>query len=577
MKKLILILVTYLSCAVTAAQNVSLNIATPNKANSVVNTAKQFITGTTCKECMITVNGVAVKVYKTGVFVHQLQLGTNLSTFEVKAVNGKKELKQVVNYELKPLPAIMATVENKIESYSVEPSGNLQLQPGEKIIIKVKAKPGMKVALNNGMQLKEKNKSLTKGVAGYYEAEYVLKTSDKKYKGQFSLNLLDEKNEVLEEVFLTQKIEIFEYEQNVIGEIAEAYTPVYVGLGEDRLGGTKSGFLDSGVKVQIVGKYNKLYKIKLDQITHQYIPVDQISKITNDPVPLSLSNNITATGDSTWEYVRVSLNQRLPYLTKTLVQPNKILLHIYGATNNTNWLMQFPEKMKTIADVDLDQMYDHKLQIAVKLSDKQIWGYKTFYEGNTLVLAIRKKKENLAINNLTIAVDAGHGGSNDGAKGIAGKYEKEFTLLIAKEVERLLKSEGVKVLMTRTADESFENQKRLDMLRKRMPDVAISIHLNSAGDPLRVKGTSTYYKYNAHKLLSASIYAKMTQTGLTGWGNTGNFNFFLNSATEFPTALVETLFISNPEDEEKVHDPVFRTQMAQKIVDGIKDWLQQVQ
>ena len=65
----------------------------------------------------------------------------------------------------------------------------------------------------------------------------------------------------------------------------------------------------------------------------------------------------------------------------------------------------------------------------------------------------------------------------------------------------------------------------------------------------------------------------MLQTGLKEYGNVGAFNFMLNSPTEYPNALVETLFISNPEEEMLILDPAFQQQIADKIVAGIKDFL----
>jgi N-acetylmuramoyl-L-alanine amidase len=67
----------------------------------------------------------------------------------------------------------------------------------------------------------------------------------------------------------------------------------------------------------------------------------------------------------------------------------------------------------------------------------------------------------------------------------------------------------------------------------------------------------------------------MMETGLGNFGNNANFNFILNQPTEFPDALIETLFLSNPEDEMRVLDEEFRHQMVNKIVLGLKDFLKQ--
>ena len=66
----------------------------------------------------------------------------------------------------------------------------------------------------------------------------------------------------------------------------------------------------------------------------------------------------------------------------------------------------------------------------------------------------------------------------------------------------------------------------------------------------------------------------MLELGLKEYGNTGSFNFMLNSPIEYPNALVETLFISNPEDEIEILDEGFQQQIADKIVLGIKDFLE---
>jgi N-acetylmuramoyl-L-alanine amidase len=289
--------------------------------------------------------------------------------------------------------------------------------------------------------------------------------------------------------------------------------------------------------------------------------------------PQSLTNNLRVVGDSLYDYVQLELFNKLPYLSYQEISPSKIVLDVYGATANTNWLMQFPETLQEITDVYYKQVENDLLRITINLKHKQHWGYSTYYNGNTLIVKIRRQKEQLQLSNMIIGLDAGHGGSNRGAEGITGRLEKEFTLAIAKKLKQVLQNDSAVVIMTRESDISFENNDRLIMLRKRNPDFVLSIHLNSAGDPLRVKGTSTYYKHIGFKKLSGYIYKRMKETGLPGWGHIGNFNFFLNSATEFPSALVETLFISSPEEEEKVFSADFQQLMAEKIAAGIKEWL----
>jgi N-acetylmuramoyl-L-alanine amidase len=158
--------------------------------------------------------------------------------------------------------------------------------------------------------------------------------------------------------------------------------------------------------------------------------------------------------------------------------------------------------------------------------------------------------------------------------GPTGSYEKNLTLLIAKDVQDELKKAGAHVIMTRTTDASLGMIDRNLMLRRLQPDLMLSIHLNAAADPIHVEGTSTYYRYIGFRPLSLAIYKRMVALGLDEYGNVGSFNFALNGPTEYPNALVETLFLSNPADEARALDPAFRRKMAGAIVQGIEDFLQ---
>ena len=127
--------------------------------------------------------------------------------------------------------------------------------------------------------------------------------------------------------------------------------------------------------------------------------------------------------------------------------------------------------------------------------------------------------------------------------------------------------------MTRTTERFFDNKERILFYRDSLPDLLLSIHLNSSEDPFRTGGSSTYYRYIGFRDLSLDIYKHMLELGLKDYGNTGSFNFMLNSPTEYPNALIETLFLSNLDEEAKILDEKYQQQMVDKIVTGVKDFL----
>jgi N-acetylmuramoyl-L-alanine amidase len=123
-----------------------------------------------------------------------------------------------------------------------------------------------------------------------------------------------------------------------------------------------------------------------------------------------------------------------------------------------------------------------------------------------------------------------------------------------------------------------ENRKivRILFLQQQNPNFLISLHFNSS-DNQEVQGVSTFYKYIGFRPLSQQLLKRMLELKLNEFGNIGNFNFGLNSPTDFPNALVEIAFLSNIEDEKKIISPKFRQDVAKKISLGIQDWLKQLQ
>jgi N-acetylmuramoyl-L-alanine amidase len=291
--------------------------------------------------------------------------------------------------------------------------------------------------------------------------------------------------------------------------------------------------------------------------------------------PESLTNAWRVYGDSAYDYVQLGLSTKLPYQSIQQINPSKIIVDIFGATNNTNWITQL-ENCKEITNVFYEQLEDEIFRITIELKHQQHWGHSIYYKGNALVIKIRRQPKDLSLSKLIIGVDAGHGGSNTGAGGPTGSSEKIITLQVALKLQQALEREGAKVIMSRVVDKEFENKQRILFYRDSLPDLLLSVHLNSAVNPIDVKGTSVFYRYIGFKSFSNTIYKKLLELDLKDYGNNGSFNFMLNSPIEYPNALLETLFISNPDDEMKIMDENFQWQFVNKVVEGMKEFLAKI-
>ena len=549
-----------------------IRLAMPGKENNAVRNSKQFISGATCKNCSLSVNGVPVKVYPTGGFACELDLKPGTNVVNILATAGKAEAnkKLIYNFSLPVQDTVKTMGISRIETF---PEGDLLVSPGDKIKFSVKALPGCTVVANANIPLYEMPTSELNPVPGIYQGEYDIKATDSFLLAKIPVTITDPSGKSV-----TRRTE---NKISMLGPNAASMVVtkgrlahLLFGLGDDRLGGAKIGYIDSLIPLRITGKAGSLYKVRLSKYRTAYVNDEEVDVLPNGNfTPESLTGNWKVYGDSLFDYVQVGLFARLPYQSFQLVDPSKIVVDVFGATNNTNWITQF-ENTKEIKNVYYEQLEDEVLRITIELKHQQHWGHQVYYKGNSLVIRVRRQPDNLELRNLRIAIDAGHGGGNTGTYGPTGSSEKELALAVSLKLRQALRLQGAEVLMTRTTETFVDNKERILMYRDSLPDLLVSIHLNSSNDPIYVGGTSTYYRHIGFRKLSQDIYKRMLALGLKEWGNTGSFNFMLNSPTEYPNALVEMLFLSNPEEEMMMLNEDFQQQVADKILLGIKDFLE---
>ncbi|NMM28056.1 MAG: AMIN domain-containing protein [Glaciimonas sp.] len=220
---------------------------------------------------------------------------------------------------------------------------------------------------------------------------------------------------------------------------------------------------------------------------------------------------------------------------------------------------------------------------------------------------------------VTIAIDPGHGGEDPGAVGRGGSYEKNIVLAIAKRLKAKIEQQpNMRVMLTRDADYFVPLQVRVQKARRVQADLFMSIHADAFVLPtargssvfaLSEKGASSTSarwlanKENSadliggvniknHDLQLASVLLDLSTTaqindsmklGKAILGEIGGINqlhkgsveqagFAVLKAPDIPSVLIETAFISNPEEEAKLTDNAYQDQMADAIMNGIKKY-----
>ena len=370
----------------------------------------------------------------------------------------------------------------------------------------------------------------------------------------------------------------------------------------DRLGGSKINFLPAGVPLHVVESHGKLYKVSLSGSRYAYIQKESTELTVDEPDSLyrggyglkaTIVDGITAQADVEMraakningknlpdkkaDIVNISMGERRPYIVYEETEPRRIVVELFGVECNANWMTQ-DYKMRTIKGIWFRQSGGDVMTVYIDLNSRESWGYSVDYVGNTLVVKVNERPmEKLSLKGMLIGVDAGHGADNSGAISISGYEEKTLNLAMAHTLKRLLEREGAAVVLTREGDQGPTMPERKAFLKKNGVDMLVSIHCNAGGNPLVTGGTSTYYKHWVNRPLAKAVLERLASLdGVRTFGLVGNFNFSLNAPTEYPAILVETLFMSNLDDEELITDPKFEERMMGEVVKGLKDYLKEL-
>jgi len=220
---------------------------------------------------------------------------------------------------------------------------------------------------------------------------------------------------------------------------------------------------------------------------------------------------------------------------------------------------------------------------------------------------------------LTVVVDAGHGGEDPGARGRRGSYEKHVTLAIARRLKTLIDAEpGMRAVLTRDGDYFIPLAARAEKARRVKADLFVSIHADAFLLP-HARGSSVFAlsergatsttarwlakreneadliggvnldvkdRYLAETLLDLSQTATINDSlkiGRAVLAELGEVNtlhkayveqagFAVLKSPDVPSILVETAFISNPEEEKRLGDAAYQDRLARALLAGIKGY-----
>jgi len=362
-----------------------------------------------------------------------------------------------------------------------------------------------------------------------------------------------------------------EYKFPVV-ESSVDFSQVSYSLGEVRLGGPYMQEYPQGVRFKTSGKFGSTYRLKLSETDMGFIPENKVKILPpGTPSPHFNLYNLSVKPDTIRDLLTIPWTDPVPYTVTAQPEQQRIRIRLYGVQSSSTWLTH-REGLEVIDHISWEQRDAETYDIYVNLKDNNIWGYDI--EQNEKYLSFSVKYPPLR-NELRIAVEAGHGGAtNWGAVGLSGLKEKDVNRDTAEKVRDMLREMGYDVVEIRPEDSDLRLRERWLLTDSLDADIFISIHANAAGGGyLRVAGTSTYYHNPFWRDYAELGYEKMRELPLEEFGTVGSFNYMMCRMTQRPSMLVEQAFMSHAEDENKLADPEFRKQMAQKIAETVNEYI----
>lgn len=331
-----------------------------------------------------------------------------------------------------------------------------------------------------------------------------------------------------------------------------------------------------GVEALAVAAAGEWYKLRLAVSQYAWAHMGSVRPLRKGVMPpRSYLASIRFANDGGSLLFSFPLSGKHPF--RVIEEDRRALrLQLFGVTSNTDWIRyDFSDELVDLATWSQPEpgLYEFKLLLTA-----DIWGYDTYYRGNTFFLEIKKAPPRVGrLKGKKVVVDPGHC-KDSGALGPTGLTEADANLAIALVLRDELEDEGAVVFMTRCDTSDVPLYDRPAIAKAAGADLYVSVHNNALPDgvnPFENNGTSTYY-YHPHSIdLARRVHAELLEELKLPDHGLYHANFAVTRPTQYPAILVECAFMMIPQQEALLKTPNFRKKIAEAVTDGIKQFLKE--
>lgn len=401
----------------------------------------------------------------------------------------------------------------------------------------------------------------------------------------FSIKSVDEKNNTEELIFKINKPTITDiavasveeylpFETLMLSKVVKDNIPLRNGSNDDA---TRITHLPLATTLYLEGKKGTYYKVNLNECESVWVSEKYVEML--QPVEKKAISSIESVDfetDSDFDYIKIQLTNRVPF--KLTERESDLELTIYDLEKNVDSSCLF-QSQKIFEHLILCPSGGDNLVVKIP-SVSKLWGYDCTYLGERELVLKRRKQPDISIENplknITIAVDAGHGGSESGSVGPTGIKEKDINLDIATRLQKELKASGANVIMTRNTDAYVDLFERVKIAQANNALILISIHSNAlpdGGNPYLKHGTSVYFYNKESKELADTLKLRLIKELQTADDGTNKGSLVLARPTFPLSVLIEVAYMIHPVEYQLLLDENFRQNAASAIKLGIEEYL----
>jgi len=343
--------------------------------------------------------------------------------------------------------------------------------------------------------------------------------------------------------------------------------------------GTYYLFPSSGVKVEATGWSNGYYQIPLAPGRSGWVDAGSARVIGEEsPPPQAIVHQITVDTLDGDAVLIIPSERKLLLDIRDEGDPERVRLSLFSAVSRINRIRYSP-LAPLVKEIYWDQPADGVLSLDVQLT-APLWGYYGVWSDKAYTLHLRvAPKLTGGLNGLVIAIDAGHGGDQDGAIGPMRTKEKDVNLLCAFALEKKLKALGARAVMIRTTDSAIGLNQRVSAAEAAGAHLLISLHHNALPDGMNPFGpgpfgVSAHYYRSQSREFALAVKEETVKTLQLPDEGIYYDDLALVRPSYMPAVLLEAAYIMFPEQEGIIASPDYPERLAEAIARGVERYVE---